>query len=237
MNQKLFITATDTDAGKTLFATALIQGLVQRQKKVQAFKPVSAGCERVNGELVNGDAKSLFYAANMGQSIQSINPIAYQEPIAPHIAAASSGESITVSKIQQHFQSLTTKRADFIVTEGAGGWRLPLGNGESLAEFAIAEDMQVIMVVGMKLGCLNHALLTYQAIKADGLNVVGWVANRLTQPAMPYIEENIAELTRLFDAPLLADIGYVENVADAISCIQYELLDSRIDTSANASQS
>lgn len=203
--RKLFITATDTDAGKTFVASALVKSLVNSGKSVAVYKPISAGCEVVDGELINDDAYLLQQASNCKQAISSVNPIAFEEPIAPHIAAAKSNKSITVDEVLNHYSQVTSLNADVIITEGAGGWRLPLGSGQFLSEFVKQSNQQVILVVNMKLGCLNHAMLTYESILADGLECIGWVAN--TFEGMNYLEENIAELTQLINAPMLARFG------------------------------
>jgi dethiobiotin synthetase len=219
---KLFITATDTDAGKTFVATALVKALVNTGKTVAVYKPISAGCEVVNGELVNEDAFLLQQVANSNQSISNVNPIAYQEPIAPHIAAAKSNQSITVDDVLKHYTNVTSLNADITLTEGAGGWRLPLGNGKYLSEFVQKSDQKVILVVNMKLGCLNHAILTYETILADGLECIGWVAN--TFEGMNYLEENIAELTSLIKAPMIARLDKEESTDIAATKFDLSLL-------------
>ena len=210
---KLFITATDTDAGKTLIASALIKKLA-KQFKVAAYKPISAGCELQDGHLVNEDAARLTAQANCQQSIHDVNPIAFKDPIAPHIAAASNGVDIKLQDIVESFNDIESISPDFIVTEGAGGWRLPLGKGKYLSEFAQQTRQSVILVVNMKLGCLNHAVLTYESIVGDGLNCLGWVAN--CPEEMSYQRENITELTKLLDAPLLGQNPLVNQVEEAM---------------------
>lgn len=209
---KLFITATDTDAGKTLIASALAHKL-SKEHKVAVFKPVSAGCEIINGELINEDAALLQKHSNAEQTIRNINPIAYKEPIAPHIAANSKGESITIEALVEHYSVIEQTKPGFILTEGAGGWRLPLGNGKFLSALPKVTNQGIVLVVNMKLGCLNHAMLTYEAIINDGLTCVGWVANYHEE--MNYLSENIAELRTLIKAPLLGCVGWVETVEQA----------------------
>lgn len=205
---KLFITATDTDAGKTYVAQALTAALLEKNLKVAVFKPISAGCEKVatkQGEqLVNEDALLLFKQANCQQSIEQINPIAFEEPIAPHIAAQKQNYTIDLDFLNEHYAKNIANNCDVVITEGAGGWRLPLGGGRYLSEFAQTTQQQVILVVNMKLGCLNHAVLTYESILSDGLNCIGWIAN--CQETMPYLDENIAELELLLPIPLLAKL-------------------------------
>ncbi len=219
---KFFITATDTDAGKTFVATALVKALVNTGKTVAVYKPISAGCEVIDGELINEDAFLLQQVANSHQSISNVNPIAYEEPIAPHIAAAKSNQSITVEDVLQHYANVTSFNADITLTEGAGGWRLPLGNGKYLSEFVQQSDQKVILVVNMKLGCLNHAILTYETILADGLECIGWVAN--TFEGMNYLEENITELTSLIKAPMIARLNKEINTDIAATKFDLTLL-------------
>ncbi|WP_286267580.1 dethiobiotin synthase [Thalassotalea atypica] len=210
---KFFITATDTDAGKTLIASALIKMLAQ-QYNVAAFKPISAGCELVGDQLINEDAALLTAQANCQQSISSVNPIAFKEPIAPHIAAANNGVDIILEDVTKHFHAIESLMPDVLITEGAGGWRLPLGNNKFLSEFAKQTKQSVILVVNMKLGCLNHAVLSYESIINDGLDCVGWVAN--CPETMNYQKENIDELTKLLDAPLLGVIPFVNNIDEVV---------------------
>ncbi len=215
---KLFITATDTDAGKTHIASIIIHSLVKQGYKVAAFKPISAGCQVIDQQLVNDDALMLQQLANCDQTITQVNPIAFEQPIAPHIAAQLTQQTINLSTITENYQDIIERQPDIIMTEGAGGWRLPLGGGKYLSEFAQQTQQQVVLVVNMKLGCLNHAILTYQAIINDGLFCVGWIAN--CQQDMPYLTENIAELTSLIDAPLLGKIPYEKSIEKAAQYIQ-----------------
>ena len=217
-----FITATDTDAGKTFVSCALIKALVTKGKRVAAYKPISAGCSRQGDELVNEDAQLLANEANCQQTIDDINPISFFEPIAPHIAARKQNMSIELDQIFDGYQKLGLLSPDITITEGAGGWRLPLGNGHFLSDFAKQAKQQIILVVHMKLGCLNHAVLTYQAIKSDGLNCVAWVAN-CPEP-MPYLDENIAELENLLPMPKLAQLIHCD-FTQAAQQMNVELLD------------
>lgn len=214
MTTQLFITATDTDAGKTLIACALTKKLVQANQKVAVFKPIAAGCDVIQDQLVNDDAKALQRCANVKQTLTNINPIAFLDPIAPHIAAQQEHRVISNELISWYYRSVKALNADFIVTEGAGGWRLPLGNGEFLSGFAQQHKLNIVLVVNMKLGCLNHAILTYQSIIADGLSLVGWVANCIDE--MPYKDENIQLLCQTIHAPLLGVVGNVDSVEQAV---------------------
>lgn len=213
-----FITATDTDAGKTFVACALTQALINIDKKVAVYKPIAAGCYKVGEELINEDAQLLCQFGNCKQSISDVNPIAFEEAIAPHIAASNENRTISIDEISQGFNKLTSLQADIIITEGAGGWRLPIfinntveksvANHIFLSEFAQHTKQKVILVVNMKLGCLNHALLTYQAILADGLECIAWVANNASEQPMPFLNENIASLTQILPIPKIAQLSF-----------------------------
>lgn len=219
--KKYFITATDTDAGKTFIACAIAKNLGQHGQ-VKGFKPVSAGCELLNGQLINEDAALLAKYCNAQQSISDVNPIAFQEPIAPHIAAAQLGVSITTNDIQAHFEKQVDNSAQYMITEGAGGWRLPLGNGEFLSDFAKSTQQAVVLVVNMKLGCLNHARLTFESIVQDGLIVVGWVANCIED--MLYQEENLSQLNALLSAPCLGVVPKCQSIDEACSYLSIDQL-------------
>lgn len=213
--KNIFVTATDTDAGKTFVTCALSKAITDHNKRVAVFKPISAGCDLVDGKLINEDAKCLSEFANTGQSIEQINPIAYKEPIAPHIAASTLNQKIELWQLAQHFEKVLSLHADVTFVEGAGGWRLPLGESDGqqtfLSDFAKQQQCAVILVVNMKLGCLNHALLTYQAILADGLTCIGWIANNAQSDTMDYLAENISQLKQLIPAPHMATLAYWES--------------------------
>ncbi len=213
----IFITATDTDAGKTYFSRVLIQALKNKHKRVAAYKPIAAGCVKTQQGLVNEDAELLFNLANCQQSIADINPIAFEEAIAPHIAAKKHQQIISLAEISAGFDKCQTLSADFIITEGAGGWRLPLGEQKYLSDFVKNTQQQVLLVVNMKLGCLNHAVLTYEAIISDGLQCIGWVAN--CQEDMPFLAENIDELTQLLPIPRIGTLSFNPNIHEAVNGI------------------
>jgi dethiobiotin synthetase len=198
----VFVTGTDTDVGKTLFCTALLLRLGAAGIRAAACKPVSAGCRREAGRLVNRDAELLAGAAPAGAALDIVNPVALEPAIAPHIAAAEAGIRLAAQDLVAACHS-AAQGAEFLVVEGAGGWRVPLGATESLADVAIGLRLPVVLVVGLRLGCLNHALLSAEAIRADGLRLAGWVANPLGSE-MPRLEENIATLAERLGAPLLA---------------------------------
>lgn len=216
--KSFFITATDTDAGKTFVACALTQALININKKVAVYKPIAAGCHLVDGQLVNEDAQLLSQFGNCKQSISDVNPITFEAAIAPHIAAQNENRQISLDEISQGFTKVTSLKADINITEGAGGWRLPIYINDGmmegvtkhifLSDFAQVTQQEVILVVNMKLGCLNHALLTYQAIIADGLHCVAWIANSANEQPMYCLNENVASLEQLLPIPKIAQLSF-----------------------------
>ena len=203
-----FVTGTDTDVGKTYIACALVRHFVEQGYKTIGMKPVAAGVELVAGRLLNIDVAELIKAGNVDADLALINPYAFEPAIAPHIAAEQAGVNISLEKIQQAFDGLKSQ-ADVVVVEGAGGFRVPINQQETMADLAIKLNLPVILVVGIRLGCINHALMTVGSIKAAGLNLVGWVANRI-DPNMPALEENIATLKAMIKAPCVADVAWNE---------------------------
>lgn len=198
----VFVTGTDTGVGKTLFAAALLLALGRAGVRAAACKPVAAGCRVDGGQLVNADAELLAAAAPVKASLQTVNPVALEPAVAPHIAAAEVG--IPLDPAQLVAACLIAARgADFLVVEGAGGWRVPLRETGTMADVAAGLGLPVVLVVGLRLGCLNHALLTAEAIRHDGLRLAGWVANPLAAD-LPRMAENVATLEARLGAPLLA---------------------------------
>ena len=193
MSTAYFVTGTDTDAGKTHVACQLITQYVAQGLKVVGMKPVAAGCELVNGEWVNADVQKLTAASNVKAPRELVNPYCFKEPIAPHLAANIAGVEIKIDKISHAYQQLT-HIADVVIVEGAGGFLVPLNEKDSLADLAEALAIPIILVVGMKLGCINHSLLTAEAIKARGLTLHGWVANHI-DPNMTMRKENIETIS------------------------------------------
>lgn len=194
MKQAFFITGTDTAVGKTHVACKLIADYVAQGYKVIGMKPVAAGCELVDGEWVNDDVLKLEAASNMQAPRELINPYSFKEAIAPHIAAENAGVEIKIEKIVQAYHQLSLV-ADVVVVEGAGGFLVPLNEKENLVELASALAIPIILVVGIKLGCINHSVLTVEAIKARQLSLHGWVAN-LIDTDMPFQQENIQTITK-----------------------------------------
>lgn len=189
MTTAYFVTGTDTDVGKTHVACQLIQQFVAQGLKVIGMKPIAAGCELVDGVWVNEDVQKLTAASNVTAPAELINPYCYKEYIAPHIAAEKAGETIEIDKILNAFNQLNTM-ADVVIVEGAGGFLVPLDSQVGMADLAEALGIPVILVVGMRLGCINHSLLTVESIKARGLSLHGWVANEI-DPEMAMYRENL----------------------------------------------
>ncbi|NVK58003.1 MAG: dethiobiotin synthase [Alteromonadaceae bacterium] len=207
MTRTYFITGTDTEVGKTYVSCQLLAAAVNAGKTAVGYKPVAAGCEWRDEAWQNEDAMAFLQASNLAVTLNEINPIALQPAIAPHIAAQEAGITISEQVIKDGLAHLQAKQPDVVIMEGAGGWRLPLGDGRFLSQVVQDLALDVIVVVGMRLGCLNHALLTVEAIQADGLNVKGWIANQLNE-TMPYFNQNLATLEALMPAPLLATVPY-----------------------------
>jgi len=197
-----FIAGTDTNIGKTRVAAALLHAYAGLGYRVLGMKPVAAGAELIAGVWVNEDVALLRAAGNVRAAPELINPYLFREPIAPHIAAEHKGVRIEIPRIRAAFEALAAQ-ADVVVVEGVGGLLVPLSGQKDAADLAVALGLPLILVVGMRLGCINHALLTVEAILAHGLKLAGWVANRL-DPEMTAYEENLAALIRRIPAPLLA---------------------------------
>lgn len=206
MSQGYFVTGTDTGVGKTLVSCALLRAFVAQGKTAVGMKPVAAGCENSRNGLSCEDVERLIAAGNVAAPRELLNPYAFCPPIAPHIAAAQAGVEIRLERIAAAFAQLQTL-ADMVVVEGVGGWRVPLNEREDTADMARSLGLPAILVVGMRLGCLNHALLSAAAIEAAGLKLAGWVANRI-DPGMPAFEENRRALEHRLAAPLLGEVPY-----------------------------
>ncbi|MGH8361792.1 MAG: dethiobiotin synthase [Gammaproteobacteria bacterium] len=201
-----FITGTDTGVGKTLVAAAMLRALARAGLKTVGMKPVASGSAATPGGLRNDDALQLQAAANSVRPYELVNPYVFAPPIAPHLAAAEAGVVIALPKILESFRQLCAG-ADAVIVEGVGGWQVPLADGFGVPDLARALGLPAILVVGLRLGCLNHALLSARAIRADGLRLVGWVANSI-DPGFERRSENLATLQRSLNAPLLADIPW-----------------------------
>jgi dethiobiotin synthetase len=197
-----FVTGTDTGVGKTVVAAGLVRGLVALGLRVAVMKPVASGSERTAEGLRNEDALALMAASNVVAPYDSVNPYCFEPAISPHIAADDVGIRVDLGQIRRNFEALAAG-ADWVVAEGAGGWLAPIGPATGIRELALTLHLPVIVVVGLRLGCVNHALLTKLAIEAHGASFAGWVANTI-DPAMERRLENLETLTRLIGEPPLA---------------------------------
>lgn len=211
MSRGFFVTGTDTGVGKTYVAQVLLHQLARAGYKVAGMKPVASGCRATPHGLRNSDAMALRVASNLELDYADVNPYAFEEPVAPHLAAGNS--EIHLGRIQECLARVRA-RADWVVVEGAGGWRVPLNPRAAISDLARLLALPVILVVGMRLGCINHALLSAEAITRDGAPLAGWVANEMT-PNMRRVADNIATLRDRMSVPLLGVIPYRESGLDA----------------------
>lgn len=196
----LFVTGTDTGVGKTLVSAALLHNLARHHARVVGMKPVAAGLIEHEGQMVSEDVLALRGASTLKVPPELDNPVALPEPLSPHLAARHAGRVVKVADLLAPALALQ-QQADALVVEGAGGWRVPINDDETLADLARALKAPVLLVVGLRLGCLNHALLTAEAIRADGLTLAGWVANHV-DPQMACADENLATLRERLGASL-----------------------------------
>ena len=214
----LFVTGTDTDVGKTRISVALIELLQKQGKRVAAMKPVASGCDLTSDGLRNDDALQLSQQANVELPYERLNPYAFAPAIAPHIAAEQVDIAIDLAVIKHHFD-LIQQQSDVVVVEGAGGWLVPLNQTETIADLAIELNLPVILVVDIRLGCINHALLTIKAIESTGLTLQGWVANNFGKNAQSI--DIVEALTQRIVAPCL---GCVPVLASTESAADYLVL-------------
>jgi dethiobiotin synthetase len=227
-----FITGTDTGVGKTLIACALLRALSARGLRAAGYKPVSAGLERVDGRLVNEDVERLRSASCVELSSSEACAYLLAQPLAPHIAAADEGIRLELARMLRGFEALAS-RADAVVVEGVGGLLVPLGEDEAghedAGDLAAELGLPVVLVVGLRLGCLNHALLTAEAIARRGLPLAGWVGNRI-DPKMARVEENIEALTRRLHGPCLGVVPWLQSAVAqereraALACLDLRFL-------------
>ena len=212
MAKIFFVTGTDTDAGKTLITSGLLAVAKQQGLETIGLKPVAAGCEQTPEGLRNSDALHLIEAMSIDLPYGQVNPVALEPAIAPHIAAAEEGRRITVDRLAGICRDALMHKHDVSFIEGAGGWRVPLNDQEMLSGLAISMNIPVILVAGMKLGCISHTLLTAEAVMRDGLKLAGWVANRI-DPDMSRYEENLQTLKNFLPAPCLGVVPWLEDTS------------------------
>ncbi|MGY4819767.1 dethiobiotin synthase [Pseudomonas chlororaphis subsp. piscium] len=226
MSQAYFVTGTDTDVGKTTIAAGLLHAARLSGLSTAAGKPVASGCELTPKGLRNADALALLAECSLPLTYDEVNPLAFEPAIAPHLAAREAGVALTVQTLLAPMRQVLAKGADFTLIEGAGGWRVPLADQDNLSDLAMALDLPVILVVGVRLGCINHALLTAEAIAQDGLQLAGWVAN-IIEPKTSRLEENLATLAERLPAPCLGRVPRLKTVSAEVVAehLQLDLLD------------
>ncbi len=198
---RLFIAGTDTGVGKTRMATALCLAFAAAGRRVTAMKPVASGCTRTSDGMRNDDASALQAAMNVRADYAEINPYAFEPAIAPHIAAQEAGRSIDFDRLDHCYDRLVL-RSDVTIVEGSGGWLCPLDEHRTFADLAVRWQLDVVLVVGLRLGCLNHTLLTVESILRRGLRLKGWIANSI-DPLFERRDANIDALRTRIAAPCL----------------------------------
>jgi dethiobiotin synthetase len=206
MRAGLFVTGTDTAVGKTVVARLLVRSLAAGGARVAVMKPVAAGADLTPEGLRNEDALGLIADSNVALPYDTVNPYCLAEPVSPHLAARAAGVTIELARIQECFARLRDS-ADHVIVEGAGGWLVPLGERLFVADLAAALALPVLLVVGLRLGCLNHALLTAAAIRQRGLRLAGWVANHI-DPDFARLPENLLTLQQHLGMPPLAVVAH-----------------------------
>lgn len=226
MSQAYFIAGTDTDVGKTTIAAGLLHAARLQGLSTLGAKPVASGCSMTAKGLRNSDAQALIDESSIKLAYEEVNPFAFEPAIAPHVAAREANVALEVTVLAKAMRHVLEQGADFTLIEGAGGWRVPLSNHASLSDLAIALKLPVILVVGVRLGCINHALLSAEAIARDGLQLAGWVAN-VIEPRTSRLEENLASLAERLPAPCLGRVPKLKQAtADAVAeHLQLDLLE------------
>lgn len=219
MTKRFFVTGTDTEVGKTVASCALLQAATAAGYRAAGYKPVASGCMMTDDGVRNEDALALQAAASVALPYEMINPLAFMEPTSPHIVSALEQRPIAFRQLSAGLEQVA-RRADWVLTEGAGGWFTPLSDCTTFAEWVVQERLPVILVVGMRLGCINHALLTAQAVAASGLPLVGWIANGI-QPAGRRHAEYISTLQQRIDAPMLGEIPHLQTPEQRARTGQY----------------
>ena len=218
--RNLFVTGTDTGVGKTRVSAALLRAAVARGRRAVGMKPVASGCRATPQGLRSQDAEALLAAGNVAAAYDDVNPYAFLPPTAPHLAAAMAGVSIDIERIRAAYRRLCAD-AGHVVVEGVGGWLVPIGANATMADVVRALDLPVVLVVGMRLGCINHALLTAPAVQAAGCRLIGWVASHV-DPEVP--DGYLAALQERLPAPLVGSFRYGIGDAEAANAIDLDSL-------------
>lgn len=225
MIKKWFVTGTDTEVGKTVASCALLQAATAAGYRTAGYKPVASGSELTAQGIRNGDALALQSNSSVELGYEQVNPFAFLEPTSPHIVSAEEQRPIDFLQLSAGLQALTAE-ANWVQVEGAGGWFTPLSATKTFADWVIQEQLPVILVVGVKLGCINHAMLTAHAIQNAGMQIAGWIANDV-QPTGKRHAEYIATLRDVLKAPMLGEIPFCSNINDLTElgqCLDISLL-------------
>tara|TARA_R110002072_G_scaffold21902_6_gene77221 strand:+ start:13840 stop:14529 length:690 start_codon:yes stop_codon:yes gene_type:complete len=207
MANGIFVTGTDTGVGKTWFTLALMEALKQQGSKTSGMKPVASGGSYIAGKLVNEDARSILYHCSDPASYEHVNPFVFEQPVAPSFAAKQADETVKLDRIVASYKQLASV-CDNIVVEGIGGWRVPLSDRIGTVDLVRELELPVVLVVGLRLGCINHALLTAEAIKADGVRLCGWVSNQLEKDYLQK-EDTVNLLSEELNCPNIANLDYM----------------------------
>lgn len=214
MPRAYFVTGTDTEIGKTTIAAGLLHAARLRGLSTAAAKPVASGCVMTEQGLRNDDALALLGECSLPLRYEEVNPLAFAPAIAPHLAAREAGVPLDVATLQAAVAAVLERGADFTLVEGAGGWRVPLAGQQRLSDLPLALEMPVILVVGVRLGCINHAVLSAEAIARDGLHLAGWVAN-IVDAGTSRLADNLATLGERLSAPCLGHVPWLVHVTPA----------------------
>ncbi|MDC9592504.1 dethiobiotin synthase [Xenorhabdus sp. IM139775] len=223
MTNKYFLTGTDTEVGKTVVSCALLQAAHQKGYLTAGYKPVASGSEVTAEGIRNGDALALQRNSAVPLTYQEVNPLVFVEPTSPHIISAKQNQPIDFSVLSKGLDVLA-KKSDWVLVEGAGGWYTPLSENTTFADWVTQADLPVILTVGVKLGCINHAVLTAKAILYSGLKLAGWVANEI-EPAGKHQAEYLATLAQMIPAPLLGVIPHLGGSWDENNLGKYITID------------
>ena len=210
MNKAFFITGTDTHIGKTEITCGLIQFFKKKGYITLGMKPVAAGTEVIDGKKINSDVHKFLSINTIKKPIETINPYIFDQAIAPHIASSISNQKVLFSKIHENYLLLKNE-CEYLFIEGAGGYKVPLGNDKSIDDLISYLSIPIILVVGIRLGCINHTMLTVDSIKNNHHNLYGWVANCI-DPNMIEVDENIKCLVEQIDAPFMGKVPFQKEV-------------------------